>query len=269
MQHQNDNCSIERPLFPALALPWRHASHDVHAVLRRIRSTMYLRNLEHDSDAKQAQLQDMFPDSWEEKLQEFKSSGRDDACSPTVRRGRVRLEQATCLVRRNDFENENTNFACRFLAADASPERGLEIFGALEDIFHMAINTIERRPFSLTTLGYGHASLFDKGFALLWLIFLIVGPSEAALQRYLDSVFAVLSDFGVESGWPKAHFLGGSVSNKKVCRRTLLSKSKTHINDTCQQTLNNTRSGKQNQEGTKPFVRLTKILQRIAAAPVQ
>ena len=52
----------------------------------------------------------------------------------------------------------------------------------------------------MATLGHQHLKLADKVMAMLWMVWLVAGPTKAGLQAYVDSVRMIVTDWGTESG---------------------------------------------------------------------
>ena len=84
------------------------------------------------------------------------------------------------------------------IQADGSPVTGVELFGVIYDL--VLRDTIERCMMPGTTLSHGHCRLVDKVMTVLWLVFLVAGPSEETMRFWLDSVESLNTDFGTESG---------------------------------------------------------------------
>ena len=83
------------------------------------------------------------------------------------------------------------------LYSDASPVTGVELQGMILDIMYID-DTLD--PFVLpgVCLAHGAFGLFSKAFALLWALFLIIGPWEHGLSFVLGSIRSITTDMGGE-----------------------------------------------------------------------
>ena len=127
----------------------------------------------------------------------------DDVDHPSDRtnlRSFMRLGSVASLIQRREVEAMIEAGALRscHLYADGSPVTGLEIQAMLVD-FGYHDGTFERTILPAVLLGYGLTTALDKVLALLWALWLIVGPSMVTLQVILDSVISFTTDQGTES----------------------------------------------------------------------
>ena len=130
-------------------------------------------------------------------------NGCDRYCHfTTINRNRVRFDIVAMLAHRRRFSGIPEGGINIYLAYDASPQGGVEIFNTFCRMEHVdksgSAFAIELRRFPLTTLGVGKASVADKTQALLHQIFLECGPSISNMRKMLDSVRQCLSDMGTE-----------------------------------------------------------------------
>ena len=108
-----------------------------------------------------------------------------------------------CLVQRlkTTFSGSSGARVDRQIGCDASPQVGLELLsGGYDTITNCDMSTLIRTEFPTTSLGHGHLSLKDRSFSMLWAVWLLVGPSMAALYAFCNTVTQVLTDWGTESG---------------------------------------------------------------------
>ena len=88
-----------------------------------------------------------------------------------------------------------------FIYLDSSPQvRGQELFAASWEVFDNKANKfiITRRYMPLVALGRDFLDAAGKTLALLWLIFLLVGPAWSSMRRLCNMVKAILTDMGTE-----------------------------------------------------------------------
>ena len=89
----------------------------------------------------------------------------------------------------------------RHVYTDSSPSSGFEILATEADEFiegERLMNNSTKLPY--VGMSHGFTSLAYKTFALLWQIFLVVGPSGDDMRRWVDSVESITTDWGTESG---------------------------------------------------------------------
>ena len=88
-----------------------------------------------------------------------------------------------------------------FIYLDSSPQvRGEELFAASWEVFDPVKDSfvVSRRYMPLVALGRDFMDAAGKTLALLWLIFLLVGPAWQSMRRFCNMVKAVLTDMGTE-----------------------------------------------------------------------
>ena len=87
-----------------------------------------------------------------------------------------------------------------YLFIDSSPQhRGLELFAAsfdlvIEEVKHF----FQRRLMPQVSIGSVMYTCLGKAFAMLWQIWLLVGPKYIDMRICLDSVAGINTDFGTE-----------------------------------------------------------------------
>ena len=118
-----------------------------------------------------------------------------------LHRARVPLDVTAMLLNRWEFARE-TRQIFRYIAYDASPQRGVELFATVERVLTVdeCGNTalVRERRLPLVTLGHGRASLCDKIQAHVHQTWLEYGPRLTTLRRANVSVRQRLSDMGTE-----------------------------------------------------------------------
>ena len=92
-----------------------------------------------------------------------------------------------------------------FLCADASPQsKGMELFAASFDIIVDGLDEWWRRKlFAQVRIGRHMVTVLGKLTALLWQIWLQVGPDFDACRVFCNNVFGVLTDLGTEENIPR------------------------------------------------------------------
>ena len=123
----------------------------------------------------------------------------------TLQKAVKRLDVATMLLQRHVSGQQGP--ISRYLAYDASPQGGVEIFCAAERVVNMRElhHAFPHRPsvitrfLPLTTLGVGRMGQADKAQALIHQTWLEYGPSAAAVRQANVCVRQCLTDMGVEA----------------------------------------------------------------------
>ena len=88
----------------------------------------------------------------------------------------------------------------RYVNPDSSPQAGVEIFCTmLYSITDSDPSTLVRFRLPICQLHHGRQSAVDKTCTLLFSVILITGMQVHAIRKYLSSIRAVLTDWGVES----------------------------------------------------------------------
>ena len=118
----------------------------------------------------------------------------------TLRWGRIKLDCCCNLLFRELFESIPDHCDI-FIYLDSSPQvRGQELFAASWEIFDGKRDefVISRRLMPLVGLGRDFLDATGKTLALLWLVFLLVGPTWQAMRRFCCMVKAIVTDMGTE-----------------------------------------------------------------------
>ena len=141
-------------------------------------------------------IQFVFPDSADGLLHDLETSGFKAPSKQSMDRARSRLDCVSMVMRRSVNEIPTLR---RQLMFDASPQKGIELFGVREYVVNGS-NWAEARNriCPLVTLGVGKFKAHDKAMALLHSIALESGHTENALRRWVDGVRISLPDGGTE-----------------------------------------------------------------------
>ena len=137
------------------------------------------------------------------------SCGRRIPSPSQLQRARPRLDIASMLARREEYEERGATY--RYIAYDASPQRpGLEIFGQLERVVWRselsdALSAgqsppLEIRRMPVSVLGQGRCALVDKVQCVVHQTWLDYGPSTFQVRCANLDVRQCLSGQGVELG---------------------------------------------------------------------
>lgn len=118
----------------------------------------------------------------------------------TLRRARVRLDAVSMLTFRQYIRAlpDDINL---FVYADASPSlKGIEMFSVSLDIHHFSEGEhwFERRLMPIVSLSRDQLGAEGKTLALLWVLWLALGPDLRTFRQYLSRIRALVSDMGTE-----------------------------------------------------------------------
>ena len=119
----------------------------------------------------------------------------------TLQRARVRLDVAAMLCHRSLWQRECRR-VFRYVAYDASPQHGVEVFATVERVLTLPANaaapSVHERRLPLVTLGHGRFTLADKLQAHVHQTWLDYGPRARTVRRANLVVRQCLSDMGTE-----------------------------------------------------------------------
>jgi len=126
---------------------------------------------------------------------------KDDPGARVLERARAKLDAVCCLLQRREWQRAMADpadpIASLHIMSDASPVTGNEIQGmCLEIAYRTGLIVKEWLP--AMSMHYGFCSAMDKGIALLWSLWLIVGPLERSLQWLLNKIASITTDQGNE-----------------------------------------------------------------------
>ena len=128
-----------------------------------------------------------------------------------LERGVTRLDAASMLLQRIEFGKIKllALLVAVHLFADSSPVTGSEILGMVADLV-LRDGTILRWMLPGSVLAYGNFSALNKTMALVFAVWLLVGPFEAELRYFMDHVISITTDMGVEFGLGDQYDLVGA-----------------------------------------------------------
>ena len=127
--------------------------------------------------------------------------GEAKGCSGKVlRAARIKLDSVALLLFRQLWRTLHNSSIAIFIYLDSSPQtRGHELFATSFEIWDMSGQfPFERRLFPLLSLPRDYLDATGKSLALLWLIWLSVGPDYDQVLRFCDSVVCIVTDMGTE-----------------------------------------------------------------------
>ena len=110
-----------------------------------------------------------------------------------------RLDILGLLLHRRQFHADRVHdmIDAITLYSDSSPTSGSEMQGMLCDVFRKG-GGFERITLPGSTLQYGQCDAVSKTIALVWAVWLLVGPHIEELAYLFNKVVGVTTDFGVE-----------------------------------------------------------------------
>ena len=117
-----------------------------------------------------------------------------------LRVSRVKLDCVANLLFRGVFQRLPDALDI-FVYLDSSPQvRGNELFAASFEIYNRADDSwwFDRRHMRLVALGRDFLDAAGKTMALLWAIWLMVGPCWQQMRRFCSMIRVILTDMGTE-----------------------------------------------------------------------
>lgn len=144
------------------------------------------------------------PHSWK-AVQSDLASTRVAPSKQTLQRSKIQLDAAAMLAHRRWYTANGPSY--RYIAYDASPQRGVELFVTVERVvLQTAVSSappgvwpaVHQRLLPLTTLGHGRMSVADKMHAHVHQAWLEYGPSVSDVRKANLDVRQCLSDMGAE-----------------------------------------------------------------------
>ena len=179
--------------------------HPAHA-LRSLRMGMRLRSQEHVREQLVSTLRFLHPSSWQARLATLSVRSQKLPHPSTQRRGAVRLDLASMLARRQWYRANGPTY--RYLAYDASPQRGHEFFVTVERVvrrsevalasFESWPAAVESRLLPLCVLGHGRMGSAEKVQTHIHQVWLDYGPAASDVRTANLDVRQCLSDMGTE-----------------------------------------------------------------------
>lgn len=138
------------------------------------------------------------PARTEEMSEEMKKAHFEVPSRWTLLRAQIRLDVASVLMQRRTHR-EPCQSLSRYLAYDASPKQGLEVYAVKEMVLRdgdYAAATWRHLP--LSSLGHRHAGAADKTVGVIHAMFLVSGPRSEDMRRWASQVRWCLTDSGAE-----------------------------------------------------------------------
>ena len=178
---------------------------DLETVVSTLRSARLNASLHSTKEQLLAGLRFWYPHDWEDRLARL-SPIRRIASRYTLSRCVVRLDAAMMLERREWYADQVAEAAApasrpeRYLAFDASPQHGIELFATVERLVRVdePSGSVEQRSMPLVALGQGRAGVADKLVALVHQTWLEYGPTVSRVQAANARVRSCLTDMGTE-----------------------------------------------------------------------
>ena len=117
-----------------------------------------------------------------------------------LRAARPRLDVVACCLFRKVWSELVPDSINIYLYLDSSPQvRGEELFALSVELRDPAGNyPWERRLAPMVALQKDYFDAIGKGLALVWILWLLVGPAPEQLIRFCDRVRGVVTDMGTE-----------------------------------------------------------------------
>ena len=173
----------------------------VQRILKILDSSKYLRDIKDMENAKTSFkkliLKDDAPDTFIE---------HDTISYTTLRHARVNADALACVLYRMLWLTFDPEDLYIFLFVDASPQyRGRELFAASMDLMVGSMSEhFERKLLPQVRIGIGLFTALGKVVALLWQIWLTVGPDYAQVRLFFcNSVLGMCTDLGTERLIPR------------------------------------------------------------------
>jgi len=122
-----------------------------------------------------------------------------DPSRSTFQRAEARLDHVDMLLERRQFHADRMANVISgiYFYTDSSPVTGEELQGMVMDTVRKD-RTYRRTTLPGATLSYGCFSAVQKTVTLLWVIFLVAGPTFEDMSYCLDHVWGITTDFGTE-----------------------------------------------------------------------
>ena len=180
----------------------RGPSDPMH-LLRFIRSTNFLKKFHDVVEASKATVRAMWPVDAQAMIDSLLASGFTFPSKTVLYRCRPRFDAAAMLIERRYLNHGpwsrpfTRSGRSIYLYADSSPITGMEIFGALFDLFLVSGVCKIGHVLPGTVLGHGYVDTECKVMALLHVLWLVVGPTMLGLEMFLGDVKSFTTDSGI------------------------------------------------------------------------
>lgn len=125
-----------------------------------------------------------------------------DVSYPVLQRSRTQLDATAMVLFRFYWDSIAGSQADVFVYTDGSPQwRGSELFATSMDVITRGpddARVYDHFLLPVVQLGINVRTSIAKGFALLWQLFLLLGPDMQRLRSFLLRIRSITTDFGVE-----------------------------------------------------------------------
>ena len=170
-----------------------HKQTPAERVIRWVAASRFLKDAKKLQEASPA-----FANILSEGPAERLLAGQVKVSKETVRQGRVRLDVTAMWLHRDWWQSLDKERVGIFIFIDGSPQwRGTEMFAGSVDVIVEGV--VHRRILPCVALEHTHMDGVSKTIALLWAVFLMVGPRFEDVRAFCDRVIAICSDSGVEA----------------------------------------------------------------------
>jgi len=169
---------------------------DPYRLLDAVQFSLKLRQVEEYSDALDIANRILHP-AFDDPPPRDRSS---DPSRPKIERSKVKLGMVGMALERRTFAQEMLEDAVESIHGytDSSPVVGEEIQGMLCDIMKRD-GSLRRVHFPSSTLHYGRYDSVNKAICFIWGIWLVCGPTMAAMKYFLEKTYSFTTDFGNEA----------------------------------------------------------------------
>jgi hypothetical protein len=173
-------------------------SIDVHKVISWIRAGRFIKHITQIGAARTA-FQELENTLQNDLTAGFRAYGPPYSAE-AIRRARVTLDVTCMNIFRHFWRSLDADTVWIFIHIDASPQwKGLELFSGSFDLMVKAASYFcQHRYFPQVRIGPALFSVRGKCFALLWMIWLMVGPSYKTVKSFCRRVRYINSDYGSE-----------------------------------------------------------------------
>ena len=119
----------------------------------------------------------------------------------TLRQARCRFDILCMLLWRFYFSSVDVSSWNFYLYIDGSPQwRGVELLATSIDIFRTPHSPGVRRLLPVLQIGQATLGIAGKCYALLWQLFLMIGPYPSRFREVLNRMRSITADMGTEAG---------------------------------------------------------------------
>ena len=152
-------------------------------------------------------LRFFYPNTWQSVMATTEVHVEAMASHWTIQRATVRMDQAAMLWNRSIARSRGP--LARYIAFDASPQHGQDIFVTVERVVERAAlgslcqldrPVVDIRTMPVSILGTGRMGLAEKTQAHIHQTWLDYGPAARDVREACASVLSILSDMGTEFG---------------------------------------------------------------------